>query len=621
MNNGVFPPCSTIVTTALLGLMCPSPGSTSPLDPPTVVTGDGTITSSGATLSGTVNPNGSDATAYFEYRLPGSSIYNSTTPVSVGSGTSAVPVTAAILFCSTPSTIQFRLVGQSSAGTTFGAYRVFQTPECVIPSATTGGATAIAATSATLNGAVSPHGVPAFAYFQYGTTTGYGSTSPTVAVGAIFTIPVSATVTSLSCGTVYHFRMVAFSFFGSANGADATFTTAACDPPLPPTVITGVASGIDRRVATLNGTATPNGTMTTGYFEYGLTTAYGSTTPVSSLGSGNVGVAIGNGSLSGLTCNTVYHFRAVATNSAGPASGLEAMFTTSKCWTAGDADGDAMADMTVFRASTGGWHTLKSSTAYSTSASYSWGLSTDTPVSGDYDGDGKSDPAIFRPSTGLWAILKSSADYGTSMYVSWGLSTDQPMPADYDGDGLTDPAVYRPSTGGWYVLKSSTSYTTSVGVSWGLSTDVPLPGDFDGDGKADPAVYRPSTGGWYVLKSSTGYTTSSGVSWGLSTDVPVPGDYDGDGKIDPAVFRSSTGGWYVLKSSTSYTSSFGVSWGLSTDIPVPGDFDGDGKIDPAVFRPSTGSWYVLKSITNYASSSGVSWGLSTDVPILERPWP
>src|SRR3989442_774265 len=127
--------CSTIVTLALLGLMCPPPGSTSPLDPPTVVTGDGTITPSGATLSGTVNPNGSATTAYFEYRLPGSNIYNTTPPVSVGSGTSAVPVSAAISFCSTPNTIQFRLVGQSSAGTTFGAYRDFPTPECVIPSA------------------------------------------------------------------------------------------------------------------------------------------------------------------------------------------------------------------------------------------------------------------------------------------------------------------------------------------------------------------------------------------------------------------------------------------------------------------------------------------------------
>jgi hypothetical protein len=286
---------------------------------------------------------------------------------------------------------------------------------------------------------------------------------------------------------------------------------------------------------------------------------------------------------------------------------------------AGDVDGDGKSDMTVFRPSTGGWHTLKSSTTYTTSQSLSWGLSTDVPAPGDYDGDGKIDPAIYRPSTGLWAILQSSTNYTTSLTVSWGLSTDVPVPADYDGDGRTDPAVYRPSTGGWYILKSSTSYTSSIGVLWGLSTDLPVPGDYDGDGQADPAIYRPSTGLWAILKSSTTYTTSVTVSWGLSTDVAVPGDYDGDGKTDPAVFRPSSGGWFILKSSTNYTSSVSVSWGLSTDIPVPADYDGDGRFDPAIYRPSTGLWAVLKSSTNYSSSFTVSWGLSTDVPINRRP--
>ena len=285
----------------------------------------------------------------------------------------------------------------------------------------------------------------------------------------------------------------------------------------------------------------------------------------------------------------------------------------------GDFDGDAKSDFTVFRASTGGWHVLKSSTNYTTSASYSWGLSTDVPVPGDFDGDGIVDPAIYRPTTGLWAVLKSSTAYTTSFTVSWGLSTDVPVAADFDGDGKADPAIFRPSTGLWAVLNSSTSYTTSFVVSWGLSTDLPVPGDYDGDGKADPAIFRPSTGLWAVLKSSTSYTTSFTASWGLSTDVAVPGDYDGDGKVDPAIFRPSTGLWAVLKSSTSYTTSFTVSWGLSTDIPAPADYDGDAKFDPAIFRPSTGLWAVLKSSTSYTTSMVASWGLSTDTPINRRP--
>ena len=285
----------------------------------------------------------------------------------------------------------------------------------------------------------------------------------------------------------------------------------------------------------------------------------------------------------------------------------------------GDFDGDAKADFTVFRASTGGWHVLNSSTNYTTSQSFSWGLSTDTPAPGDYDGDGKIDPAIYRASAGLWAVLKSSTNYTTSFVVSWGLGIDVPVQADFDGDGKTDPAIFRPSTGLWAVLNSNTNYTTSFTVSWGLSIDQPMQGDYDGDGKADPAIFRASTGQWAVLNSSTHYTTSFVVLWGLSTDIPVPGDYDGDSKVDPAVYRQSTGGWYILNSNTNYTTSFGVSWGLSTDVPAPADYDGDGKFDPAIFRPSTGLWAVLNSSTNFTTSMVISWGLGTDTPMNKRP--
>jgi hypothetical protein len=486
------------------------------------------------------------------------------------------------------------------------------------PTVVTGAATSVSQTSATLTGTANPNGASTTANFEYGLTIGYGSTTPPQSIGsATGAVAIGGGgVAGLACGSLYHFRATATNAGGTSVGSDATFTTAACPPP---TVVTGIATGISRTGATLNGTANPNGAATTAYFEYGRTVSYGTTTPVQTLGAGNSGVAIGGGSITGLICNTLYHFRAVATNTSGTTNGADATLTTVRCAITSDFDGDGKADPTVYRPSTGGWFALQSSTNYSSSLAFSWGLSTDTPVPGDYDGDGKIDPAIFRPSTGLWAILKSSTNYTTSTAVSWGLSTDVPVPGDFDGDGKADPTVFRPSTGGWFILKSSTNYTTSFGVSWGLSTDTPLPADYDGDGKADPAIYRPSTGLWAILNSSTNYTTSSAVSWGLSTDVAVPGDYDGDGKADPAVFRPSTGGWFVLKSSTNYTSSFGVSWGLSTDVPAPADYDGDGKFDPAIFRPSTGLWAILQSSTNYTSSIGVSWGLSTDVPINKRP--
>jgi hypothetical protein len=290
----------------------------------------------------------------------------------------------------------------------------------------------------------------------------------------------------------------------------------------PPTVVTGVASGIKRTSASLNGTANPNGTATTAFFQYGLTTAYGSATPGQALGAGSSPVAIGSGGLTGLACATLYHFRATVINAGGTTNGLDATFVTAPCLTViGDYDGDRRADPTVFRPGTGYWYTLQSTSNYTTWLGQQWGVSTDIPVPGDYDGDGRTDLAIFRPSTGTWWILQSSSNYTTYVSRQWGIDSDIPVPGDYDGDGKTDLAIFRPSTGTWWILQSSSNYTTWLGQQWGVSTDIPVPGDYDGDGRTDLAIFRPSTGTWWILESSTNYTTYVSQQWGNGADIPV----------------------------------------------------------------------------------------------------
>jgi chitobiase/beta-hexosaminidase-like protein/VCBS repeat protein len=273
-----------------------------------------------------------------------------------------------------------------------------------------------------------------------------------------------------------------------------------------------------------------------------------------------------------------------------------------------DFDGDGQADISVFRRSDGRWDILTSSSSYSSSRSFFWGVSTDVPVTGDYDGDGTTDIGVFRPATGQWYILQSSTNFTTFVMYFWGAATDLAVPGDYDGDGKTDVAVFRPATGQWYILKSSTNFTTYIVRSWGVASDVPVPADYDGDGKTDMAVYRPATGEWYVLQSSTDFTTFFARGWGLPTDLPVPADYDADGITDMAVYRPSTGEWFILLSTTNFTTFVTYTWGRATDIPLCGDFDGDGRTDIVVFRPSTGEWWILKSSTNYSTSFHVIWG-------------
>lgn len=108
-----------------------------------------------------------------------------------------------------------------------------------------------------------------------------------------------------------------------------------------PTVVTGSATGLSATGATLNGTVNPNGGATTYHFEYGPTTAYGTSVPVpdGSAGSGTSAVAE-SATISGLTASTTYHFRLVATNSVGATNGADATFTTSATGTSGCTNSD-----------------------------------------------------------------------------------------------------------------------------------------------------------------------------------------------------------------------------------------------------------------------------------------
>jgi M6 family metalloprotease-like protein len=274
-----------------------------------------------------------------------------------------------------------------------------------------------------------------------------------------------------------------------------------------------------------------------------------------------------------------------------------------------DFDMDGMADITIYRTSSGAWYVSPS--GGNPPFGLGWGGDpSDKPVAGDYDGDGKTDIAIYRAVIGAWFVYPSGggAPYG----IGWGGDpTDKPVPGDYDGDGKTDVAIYRGSNGGWYIVPSSG--TSPYGVGWGgNASDNPVTGDFDGDGKADIAIYRTNTGAWYVIPSSG--ASPYGVDWGGEpTDKPVPGDYDGDGKTDIAVYRAGTGAWYIVPSSG--TSPYGVGWGgNASDKPVPGDYDGDGKTDIAIYRTNNGAWYVIPS--SGASPYGVGWGGNlSDIPV------
>ena len=90
------------------------------------------------------------------------------------------------------------------AGTTYGPDQSFTTLSATgTPVVTTNPATNLASSSATLNGTVDPHGLTTTLYFQYGTTTSYGSATALQGKTGNTYQAVSANISGLSASATY----------------------------------------------------------------------------------------------------------------------------------------------------------------------------------------------------------------------------------------------------------------------------------------------------------------------------------------------------------------------------------------------------------------------------------
>jgi hypothetical protein len=298
-------------------------GSAAAASAPAAVTGPVTASgSTSATVGGTVNPNGQATTWLVQYGKT-TSYGSQTGAFNAGAGTTGTNVSTTLNGLSPGTTYHYRFVATNATGTTQGADAVLTTSGAPAPDAVTGAADGISTTAAILTGSVNPNGRQTTSFFEYGTSTSYGSRTGSQNGGAGTTASnVSAQVTGLRAGQTYHYRLVATSDGGTSHGADQRFTTGSA-----PSVVTTGASSVSTTGARLNGRVNPNARGTTWHFEYGTSASYGASTPAHSAGSGT-GTANVSASLSGLTPGTTYHFRLVASNSSGTTAGGDQAFTT-----------------------------------------------------------------------------------------------------------------------------------------------------------------------------------------------------------------------------------------------------------------------------------------------------
>ena len=194
------------------------------------------------------------------------------------------------------------------------------------PTATTRPASPVGMNTATVRGTVDPNGQPTSYRFEYGTTADYGLQTADDSAGiGDEPVAVQAALAGLSDDTVYHFRVIAWPDTDPTAivvGADRTFQTITL-----PGVSTNSPRALRPDGVTLDGKADPNRSPTKVRFEWGLTMSYGNDTPETDIGRGTSAVEV-MAVLNGLAPNTTYHYRMVATNSAGIRRGRDRGFRT-----------------------------------------------------------------------------------------------------------------------------------------------------------------------------------------------------------------------------------------------------------------------------------------------------
>lgn len=283
------------------------------------------ITTHAATLDGIVNTNGLEATVEFEYGLTssyGSLVTATPSPLTC---TTDTPVSAAIAGLNTNATYHYRIKTTTSEGVKVGANKSFTTlPHAPILN---GLSSDYGVTFARLYADVNPNGASTVVTFEYGLTTAYGSSTPAWESPLTNGQTVNGSVSGITPGVTYHWRVKAQNAGGTTYSEDSLFEALPTHPGSP-TATTLVPTRVDRFQATLNGIVNANGSNATVDFEVGTTTHY------------NFVVSVEPAHLSGTTDTafsatfnhhspgTTYHYRARAAGSGGYVYGPDVTFTT-----------------------------------------------------------------------------------------------------------------------------------------------------------------------------------------------------------------------------------------------------------------------------------------------------
>jgi hypothetical protein len=307
-----------------------------PVPVPIVTTGPTSTveatTATTATLTGSIEPTGGlEASCEFRYN-------GVTVPCEpAGPFSSSLNAVEAKISGLTPETTYgYRLLGTTSEGTTAGEEKTFTTLGKVVspPTVSIAPVAPIGEHSATFNGEVNPNGAETKYHFEYSADgVNWTPLEKESAGEGTSGVPVTQTVSGLTGHSPYRVRLVAENSCsggttgcGASTSSEETFSTLAAPQQVSGTGATAINSG----EATLRATIRTENNPTTYRFEYGPTASYGTTVPA---GEGDLGASSTptqvSQAITGLSPNTTYHFRVLASNGVGPPTATpDQTFTT-----------------------------------------------------------------------------------------------------------------------------------------------------------------------------------------------------------------------------------------------------------------------------------------------------
>ncbi len=293
--------------------------------PPTITALNiGSITSNKAIIHATVNPNGLETFVRTQYSS--NSQYSSNTAArSIGSGLTNVEVDDTLDFLYQATTYRWVLIADNSSGAASGGDSTFTTPSDPTGAAdvVTYPPDAVTDSSAVLHASLNPHGLLTKFYFTYRFGSNPVTKTAPVTLNGTTAQSIDTKIINLAYGTEYLCEAVAENEAGQTTGGAIRFLTASRSPA----IAANRGSQLSPTSAQLCATVYPHGLPTIHYFEYGLSSNYGNRTsdrqidPASMPDYAQSQMNNVIGTINNLTENALYHWRSVATSSAGTTYG------------------------------------------------------------------------------------------------------------------------------------------------------------------------------------------------------------------------------------------------------------------------------------------------------------